>query len=301
MRSNPSYTLEDVKAVIRAWDAERGKTSNTVHNRAYELVRIVRGLKSERAKRVREAKPRPPKAKVVRQPKPRPPKAKPDPMDAAQHYGLVHMVIRRYKGLIRGRIELEDLVQEGLLGVMRAQQSWDPAKGTFATHAYYWIRHRVLRYIQEKQRCVRVPTYLLERGNAPRERVVHLDAPCGGEGSPRHERVGKRDAAFEHGLTRLELKRLLTLIPDERQRSVISAHYVGGLTLAQVGGALGICLERARQLEHEGLDHIRRHLRRHAPGCMQNTTTPGLSHDSQVIHRLAWQSGKSQCTYESGG
>jgi RNA polymerase sigma factor (sigma-70 family) len=59
--------------------------------------------------------------------------------------GLAAHVARRYRG---AAIDLDDLVQEGMLGLIRASRDFDPAKGTFATHAVPWVRAFVRRAVR---------------------------------------------------------------------------------------------------------------------------------------------------------
>jgi RNA polymerase sigma factor (sigma-70 family) len=186
-----------------------------------------------------------------------------DPKDATAHLRLVRRVIKRYYSRsIHGRIELDDLVQEGLLGVMRAQRTWDPEKSKFSTYASMWIRQRIQRYIKNKHRLVRVPEHRYKREDVANERVVWLDVPCDGEGSPLHERIGKRDAQFECRSAHLDVGRLLALIPDERQRNIVGSYYVGGLTQEEIANALGLCRTRVQQIRKKGLKQIQLQLRR---------------------------------------
>jgi hypothetical protein len=51
---------------------------------------------------------------------------------------LVISIAKAYKG--RG-VELQDLIQEGLLGLLRAVDKFEPARGfKFSTYAHWWIR-----------------------------------------------------------------------------------------------------------------------------------------------------------------
>lgn len=71
---------------------------------------------------------------------------------------LVLSIAMRYRG--RG-MELEDLIQEGNLGLIVAIQRFDPAKGfKFSTYAIWWVRQAIIRAIEEKANVVRKPSYL---------------------------------------------------------------------------------------------------------------------------------------------
>lgn len=56
---------------------------------------------------------------------------------------LVHRKVRKAKGVYDS--SYDDAVQEGLLGLIRALEKWDPEKSSFITYAGYWIRSKVSR------------------------------------------------------------------------------------------------------------------------------------------------------------
>lgn len=61
----------------------------------------------------------------------------------------------------------EDLLQEGLLGVKRAAETFDETKGfTFSTYAMYWIRQVITRYVQCNYENIRIPVHVQEKMNA---------------------------------------------------------------------------------------------------------------------------------------
>jgi len=66
---------------------------------------------------------------------------------------LVVLVARSQR---RGAVPLDDLVQEGNLGLLRAVSRFDPHVGTrFSTYAVWWIRAYVGKYLKEARSAVR--------------------------------------------------------------------------------------------------------------------------------------------------
>jgi RNA polymerase nonessential primary-like sigma factor len=73
---------------------------------------------------------------------------------------LVVSIARRFS---HGPLELEDLVQEGNLGLIRAVDRFDPSRGyRFSTYATWWIREGIGRALAQKSRSIRLPQQQLE-------------------------------------------------------------------------------------------------------------------------------------------
>lgn len=183
---------------------------------------------------------------------------------------LVHLLAHRLRGRAR-HLQREDLVQAGVIGLMRAIEKYDPARGVAAsTFLYPWIRQAMNRAIDNQDRDVRIPVGRLERRDS-RERLpveVSWDAPLGDGSEPErrslHDLIAgpsetpEREAEREQDGARLEAA--LAKLPA-RTRQVLRARYWGDLTLKEAGAEIGgLSRERVRQLEAEGLLQLRRAL-----------------------------------------
>lgn len=211
---------------------------------------------------------------------------------------LVARIARGYAG--RG-LPLEDLIEEGNLGLIHAVGKYDPTRlseqGTpirFSTYATYWIRQSISRACRDQRGAIRLPAYLhdlLRRLDAGREGLDRLpagkralvaagravadawqaqasDAEAGSSDGmvADHRRAGPAVAADEWEQVRLLLDSL-----DPRQVEVLRIRFgldgrAGDGTLDDAGKALGVTRERARQVQEEALQTLRAWLVDGPPG-----------------------------------
>ena len=72
---------------------------------------------------------------------------------------LVVNIARRY---LRRGLSLEDLVEEGNLGLIRATEGYDGGMGTrFATYASFWIKQSIRQALIRQGKLFRLPTYVV--------------------------------------------------------------------------------------------------------------------------------------------
>jgi RNA polymerase primary sigma factor len=163
---------------------------------------------------------------------------------------LVVNIARGYTGKGLG---LQDLIEEGNLGLLRAVEGFDPGMGTrFSTYASYWIKQSIKRALINTAKTIRIPAYMVELLSKWRRASTRLAEELGRTPTP-------EEVARVLGLPRKKLPiikkaiKIYNLTPQTDQ--------------ADAGWSLGemIMDEHTRGpddelLEHDNLKHVFRQL-----------------------------------------
>ncbi|MCU0482212.1 MAG: sigma-70 family RNA polymerase sigma factor, partial [Anaerolineae bacterium] len=110
-----------------------------------------------------------------------------DGQRAREHLGrantrLVVSIAKRYMG--QG-LPFPDLIQEGNVGLMRAVDKYDYARGNrFSTYATWWIRQAITRALAQKTRTIRIPLHMTERIRQMYRTAQSLEQSLGRRPSP---------------------------------------------------------------------------------------------------------------------
>lgn len=214
-------------------------------------------------------------------------------------------VIKVAKEYRRWGVPMEDLIQQGNLGLLRAAGKYDPAQGCrLITYAVYWIRAEIREYVVRCYRIVRLGTTRTER-KAMRayrrdgvETVEQLAALSGmpmaraqklwpllvqrdfaldaiyDERGPAVDRLRDAAATPEELLAkaqevtgvRAKLGEALSLLSD-RERRIVEARILADdpRTLESLGAEMGVSKERVRQLEARARGKLRESLADYEP------------------------------------
>ena len=166
----------------------------------------------------------------------------------------LRLVVNIARGYTGKGLSLQDLIEEGNLGLLRAVEGFDPAIGTrFSTYASYWIKQSIKRALINTAKTIRIPAYMVELLSKWRRASSRLAEELGRTPTP--EEVGR-----VLGLPRKKLPiikkaiRIYNLTPQTDQAEA-------GWSLSEM-----VMDERAKTpeeelVEHDNLAHVMRQLR----------------------------------------
>ncbi|TPV92302.1 MAG: sigma-70 family RNA polymerase sigma factor [Myxococcales bacterium FL481] len=119
---------------------------------------------------------------------------------------LVVSIARRFN---HGRMPLQDLIQEGNIGLMKAVDRFDHRRGfRFSTYGSWWIRHAISRAIADKGRAVRLPVHMIDS--------YHRVTKARRELELKHGREATNEELAEHtGLAASKIEKMGSLLLDQ--------------------------------------------------------------------------------------
>jgi RNA polymerase primary sigma factor len=163
----------------------------------------------------------------------------------------LRLVVNIARGYTGKGLSLQDLIEEGNLGLLRAVEGFDPDVGTrFSTYASYWIKQSIKRALINSAKTIRIPAYMVELLSKWRRATNRLSEELGRSPTPE------------------EVARVLGL-PKKKLPIVKKAIRIYNATpqtdQSEAGWSLGdmVMDERMKTpedelLEHDVLSHVRR-------------------------------------------
>ncbi len=94
---------------------------------------------------------------------------------------LVVAVVKKVK-TTQVHMSTQDLIQEGVMGLARAAEKFEPGRGyKFSTYAYWWIRQGIIRAGQYQEKAIRIPANVQKTAKQIAETRARLSATLGKE------------------------------------------------------------------------------------------------------------------------
>jgi RNA polymerase primary sigma factor len=102
----------------------------------------------------------------------------------------LRLVVNIARGYAGKGLALQDLIEEGNLGLLRAVEGFDPTMNTrFSTYASYWIKQSIKRALVNTAKTIRLPAYMVELLSKWRRATTLLQDQLGR--APTHEEVAR--------------------------------------------------------------------------------------------------------------
>lgn len=162
---------------------------------------------------------------------------------------LVVNIARSYTG--RG-LQIQDLIEEGNLGLMRAVEGFDPTMNTrFSTYASYWIKQSIKRSIINTAKTIRIPAYMVELLSKWRKMSAQLQDELGR--LPTQEEIATK---LEISKKKLQIiKKAIKLYNANPQSADRSEE---GLSLGDIVPDERVKAPQDEMIENDNLKHIYR-------------------------------------------
>ncbi len=165
----------------------------------------------------------------------------------------LRLVVNIARGYAGKGLPLQDLIEEGNLGLLRAVEGFDAAMNTrFSTYASYWIKQSIKRALVNSAKTIRIPAYMVELLSKWRRATVKLLDELGRTPTP-------EEIAAELGIPKKRLgivKKAITLYnatpqPDQSEN---------GWSLGELIADERIKGPESEMVENDNLTHVFRML-----------------------------------------
>lgn len=180
----------------------------------------------------------------------------------------LRFVITIAKKFITQGVELEDLIQEGNLGLITSIKKFDPKQNVkFLSYAIWWIKQSLFSYLNMNSRLIRLPVHIINEKSSDQD-ILKLDTenciisesddlnildiiPNTNCNAPDHEIIQEA--------LKYEIDEMLNCLNDKEQE--IIKYYFGinkdrQYTLDEIGEKLNLTRERVRQIKELVLNRL---------------------------------------------
>ena len=170
-----------------------------------------------------------------------------------------------------GYMDIEDLINEGNLGLMHAAEKFNPSTGNkFITYAVWWIRAYIQKAIRETSTGIKFPSHKFDEMKKSKWKLASLDKAVGNDEEKAtladfivDERIINPEESFLIHQTELELKQFIKELKPNEKAVIIKRYGLDGkepMKLSEIGSLMGYSKERIRQLENRALAQLKKNL-----------------------------------------
>lgn len=202
---------------------------------------------------------------------------------------------RRFAWALEGRpwLDMDDLSSAAMLGILAAQATYEPARGSWATYSAYFIRRELCALLGIRDGRIKPGTLSLD------DPITTAD----GEDAGTHldqlpdDTLPDIDAGAVLDGLRGDVRTAVARLPD-RQREIVERWQLDGETQERVAQRLGITAQRVQQLWRQARQTLARDPRLREYADIENRTpyyvkigpaTFASTHTSAVEHAVLWR------------
>lgn len=169
-----------------------------------------------------------------------------------------------------GYMDIEDLINEGNLGLMHAAEKFNPSTGNkFITYAVWWIRAYIQKAIRETSTGIKFPSHKFDEMKKSKWKLASLDSPIKtDEGTTlleclQDDYLMPPETEFFQKELMAHLKSFIKMLKPNEKAVIIKRYGLDGkepMTLSEIGSLMGYSKERIRQLENRVLAQLKKNL-----------------------------------------
>lgn len=172
-----------------------------------------------------------------------------------EHLGLVHFVVHKMHSY---SMTYDDMLQEGIIGLIKAQDTYDSTKGyEFSTYAIKVIKLHLYRAISQQQNIIRIPAYFKDEYKQPISYEIDVY-----EDLKLFETLATDYNLEEHVLNKIESEHLYKTINKlkPKEKYVIINHYFNDKSLVEISKELKVSNQYIGELRNNALRKLKEFL-----------------------------------------